>query len=121
MASAASNGKTNTVQKAAPHISSQSDRGSICRRVTRRTMSPADPARATRAAVRNSGSNPNTASRVAGSVPANKHMPKKPSKNPSFAREEVMARENARQRTASTHDADAREQIARPLPIYGGE
>jgi hypothetical protein len=49
-------------------------------------------------------------------------MPKKPSSNPSFAREEVMARQNARQRTAaSTHDAEARKQTARLLARYGRE
>ena len=53
-------------------------------------MSPADPASAARATVRNHGSNPDTASRVAGSVPANRHMPMKPSNNPSFLWEVVM-------------------------------
>jgi hypothetical protein len=44
----------------------------------------------TRATVKNSGSKPKIAKRVAGSVPANRHMPKKPSDNPSRWWEVIM-------------------------------
>jgi hypothetical protein len=57
-------------------------------------MSPVDPASAPRAAVRNNGSNPDMASRVAGSVPANRLMPVKPSNNPNFSRKVVIGRRN---------------------------
>ena len=91
IASAANSGNPTTVHNAAPNISSQSDRDGAGRRRATRTTSPADPASAARATVRNSGSNPDTASRVAGSVPANRHMPRKPSNNPSFFWEIVTA------------------------------
>src|SRR5580704_11640847 len=89
IASAANSGKPSTVQVAAPDISSHRDRGGRRRRVTQRTMSPADPARAARATVRNNGSKPATASRVAGSVPANRPMPMQPSNSPSLSRDLV--------------------------------
>ena len=91
MANAARSGKAKTVQLAAANISPQSLRGGKKRRVSRRTASAAQPASVTRATVRNTGSKPVTASRVAGSVPANRHMPKKPSKSPSLSRERLIA------------------------------
>jgi hypothetical protein len=57
-------------------------------------MSPVDPASAPRATVRNNGSSPYIASRVAGSVPANKPMPMNPSNNPNYSREVVIGTQN---------------------------
>jgi hypothetical protein len=57
-------------------------------------MSPVDPASAPRAAVRNKGSSPDMASRVAGSVPAKKPMPMNPSNNPNFSREVGIGTQN---------------------------
>src|SRR5271166_4982433 len=90
MANAANSGNKNTVQNAAPPISTHSDRRSAGRCVPRRTRSPAPPAIVIRAAVRNSGSRPVSARRVAGRVPANRHIPKKPSNEPSLWREVVI-------------------------------
>lgn len=83
-------GNPTTVQSAAPNSSGQSDRGGMRRRIILRRTRPADPASAARATVRKKASSPDKASRVAGSVPANRHMPAKPSNNPSLRWEVAM-------------------------------
>jgi hypothetical protein len=69
------------------NISSQSERGGKRLLVKMITIRPVNPAIVARATVRKKGSKPATASRVAGNVPANMHMPTKPSNNPNLSRE----------------------------------
>lgn len=90
IASAAHSGNSATVNSPATRQAMNFSRDGIRRRITSSASAAAMPAMVMRAAVRNSGSNPCTASRVAGSVPANSTMPKKASSRPVVSRGLVM-------------------------------
>ena len=85
IASAISTGKPTAEHSAAAIRRPHSARGGSGRRRSSSSARPAQPAIVVRAAVRNSGSIEPTASRVAGSVPANSRTPAQPSAIPSLS------------------------------------
>jgi hypothetical protein len=90
IASAISTGKATVEHSAAAIRRPHSARGGSGRRNSSSSSRPAQPAMVVRAAVKNSGSIEPTASRVAGSVPANSRTPAQPSAIPSLSPDIAM-------------------------------